>query len=147
MKDELDEALAKYEAKKILEQDYISRNDVITIVAKKYLFKDQTDFPQCVRLIAKQVKSLPVYHLNPAQWIPVTERLPEDKINPLTEDFYEYPVTVEIRGKRDVRYYKFGKPIGWDEPHWFFGSGIMDDFVIAWMPLPEPYKAESEDKE
>lgn len=82
--------------------------------------------------------------LEQTKWIPVTDRLPEDKINPLTEDFYEYPVTVEIRGKRDVRYYKFGKPIGWDEPHWFFGSGIMDDFVIAWMPLPEPYKEDCE---
>ena len=39
--------------------DVISRDDVITIIAKKYMFKDKSDFDKCVHLIAKQVKALP----------------------------------------------------------------------------------------
>lgn len=66
--------------------------------------------------------------------IPVTERLPEEKINPITEDYSEYQCTVRFGNLYDVRSYKYG------EGHWRLGAGIVDDFVIAWMPLSEPYK-------
>ena len=63
--------------------------------------------------------------LNPEpHWIPVTERLPE-KWNTsylATLDYGEYGMAV---GQR----FFFGDNIGWN-----------DDAVIAWMPLPEPYK-------
>ena len=75
------------------------------------------------------------------RWIPVTERLPEDKINPITEDYSEYQCTVRFGNLYDVRSYKYG------EGHWRLGAGIVDDFVIAWRELPKPYKAESEIKE
>jgi len=71
------------------------------------------------------------------QWIPVSERLPEEKINPKTNDLEEVLCTT-IWG--DVRHYKYGKPIGYDEAHFWYGWGIMDKDVIAWQPLPEPYK-------
>lgn len=62
-------------------------------------------------------------------------------INPSSSDFcfdfYEVLCTT-IWG--DVRSYKFGKPIGHDKPHFLLGGGIMDDYVIAWEPMPEPYK-------
>lgn len=73
------------------------------------------------------------------RWIPVTERLPEEKINPITSDFYVYPVTMKFDYFYDIRYYTFG--LG----HWWHGSAIMDEYVTAWMPLLEPYKAESEE--
>lgn len=70
-------------------------------------------------------------------WIPVSERLPEDKVNPITRDAYVYPVTVDLGGIVDIRYYSFCRG------HWYNqGPKEMDDLVIAWMPLPEPYKAE-----
>jgi hypothetical protein len=41
-------------------------------------------------------------------------------------------------------------PEGWYEYHEYNPDGVLNyeigDKVIAWMPLPEPYKAESEDK-
>ena len=77
--------------------------------------------------------------LEQSRWIPTAERLPEERINPITEDFYEYQCTYQGYGVEDVRHYKFGRG------HWWHGSGIMDDCVTAWRENPEPYKAESED--
>lgn len=70
------------------------------------------------------------------KWIPVGERLPEGNItNIYTNDAYIYPVTVDLNGMQDVRYYSF------HQGHWYNnGPGIMDDIVLAWMERPEPYK-------
>lgn len=74
-------------------------------------------------------------HMNDG-WIPVDEQMPEEKINPITSDYYEYQVTARFGGDTDVRHYKFGNG------HWWNGPGIVDKYVIAWRPLPEPYQAE-----
>ena len=70
-------------------------------------------------------------------WIPVTERLPEDVLNPITRDAYVYPVTVDLGGVTDTRYYSFCGG------HWYNqGPKEMDDLVIAWKECPKPYKPE-----
>ena len=79
-------------------------------------------------------------HMN-NDWIPVGERLPEEKINPVSQDFYEYQVTTRFGIVTDVRHYKFGNG------HWWHGSGIVDQYVIAWRPLPEPYCPEAKTPE
>lgn len=66
-------------------------------------------------------------------WIPCSERLPEEKINPVTEDFYEYQVTFKSEGIEDIRHYTFCNG------HWWHYGQNMDEYVIAWQPLPEPY--------
>ena len=66
-------------------------------------------------------------------WIPVEKRLPGEKINPVTQDFCEYQVTAKFGDIADVRYYKFGNG------HWWHGPGVVDKFVVAWRPNPEPY--------
>ena len=78
--------------------------------------------------------------LESQRWIPVTERLPEEKIKPITEDFYEYQCTLKIGDYYDVRSYKFG------DGHWWFDGCLMDGYVTAWMPIPQPYKEEGSDK-
>lgn len=76
------------------------------------------------------------------EWIPVSERMPEEKqVFSSGSDFgfdFEEVLCTTIWG--DVRSYKFGKPIGHDKPHFWFGGGIMDEYVIAWQYKPEPYK-------
>ena len=79
--------------------------------------------------------------MNNDGWIPVEERLPEEKINPITKDFYVYPVTFESGGVRDIRYYPFGMG------HWWKATEIMDEYVKAWMPIPEPYRPKEKNNE
>ena len=66
-------------------------------------------------------------------WIPVEERLPEEKINPVSQDFYEYQVMAKFGDTVDVRCYNYG------HGHWWHGAGIVDRYVIAWRENPEPY--------
>lgn len=73
----------------------------------------------------------------PGGWIPVEERLLKDILNPITLDAYVYPVTADLGGVVDIRYYSFC------HGHWYNqGPKIMDELVLAWMPLPEPYQPE-----
>lgn len=75
------------------------------------------------------------------KWIPVKERLPEEKINPNTHDF-EYVLCATIWG--DVRPFKYGKPIGNKDAHFWNGAGYVDAYITHWMPLPTPPKEETE---
>jgi hypothetical protein len=81
----------------------------------------------------------------PSKWIPVSERLPEEGHYVLItkESFkikgYEQRVIIAKRSA-DPR---SGK-IEWWSPE--FGA-LTDEAVLAWMPAPAPYKAESENKE
>lgn len=72
-------------------------------------------------------------HMN-VDWIPVEEQLPKGRINPMTNDFYEYQVTAKFGECVDIRHYKFGRG------HWWHGPAIVDKYVIAWQPIPEPYE-------
>ena len=85
-----------------------------------------------------------IYDLDYARWIPCTERLPEDGDT--------YLVTIEYNGEViGVDAASYSPVDGYIDKHWeTFNDWKEDDdscyHVTAWMPLPEPYKAESEDK-
>ena len=62
-------------------------------------------------------------------WIPCSERLPEKSSTYLaTVDYGEY-------GKASGQRFFYGGCLGWN-----------DDAVVAWMPLPEPYRGGEEDE-
>jgi len=73
-----------------------------------------------------------------SQWIPCSERLPE------AEDLYEvaYPKLKQYlvqnkNGDMTVAHYIILS----NKPYFESGSAVINN-VIAWMPLPEPYKEE-----
>lgn len=104
---------------------------------KKY--EDTGLMPEQIRQIddLHAEKCREVAELRKAQgWISVEERLPEEKVNPVSQDFYEYQVTAKFGNVKDVRHYKYGNG------HWWHGPGIVDEYVTAWRPLPEPYQPE-----
>lgn len=77
------------------------------------------------------------------QWISVTERLPEERINPNTMDF-EYVLCATIWG--DVRPFKYGAQIGQRVAHFWNGAGYVDAYVTHWMPLPPPPAVDTEEQ-
>lgn len=85
----------------------------------------------------------------PKKWIPVSERLPE------ANGRYYVTRGLNACGALWNRVYivNYSDLMGLkSERIWWEGNVGKSDFerfddVLAWMPLPEPYKAESEDKE
>ena len=86
--------------------------------------------------IVEDIKTLPsVTPKEKTGWIPVSERLPEERSSVL--------VYCPRNDNIFLAYLKQGK--------WYIFSlycdESIDEPIVAWMPLPEAYKAESEDKE
>lgn len=78
-------------------------------------------------------------------WIPVKERLPEWEGRYLVT--FRNPRNVGLVGYGTCRRDLFGREIGfgWYDLH--EAEYFSRDAVIAWMPLPEPYREEREDCE
>ena len=73
-------------------------------------------------------------------WIPVEQALPEEPFGCLVTVWDEEPMTGEMF-ENLLPYF-----VGWDGEQWNDGDGQQCPFeVIAWMPLPEPYKGGEQD--
>ena len=74
-------------------------------------------------------------------WIACSERLPEIPFGCV--------VTVEEDDRNgEPQNVLYSEPVGYDGETWNRADGEPIPFeVIAWMPLPEPYNAESEERE
>lgn len=85
---------------------------------------------QCENIVLLHEYEQLVY---PAQrWIPCSERLPE------TDEL----MLVTCKSKNGN--YTVNRAYYWDKTESWHGSGTMAS-VIAWMPLPEPYREEPDD--
>jgi len=110
--------------------DAIHRGDVLTAI---------NDFCQCVEEYGAYNKLYDFVENIPSvkvvekvdEWIPVSERLPEE--NGVYLACYEDATVL----------------LDWFNGKWFFHgkNPAVEETgtIIAWMPLPEPYKAESEE--
>lgn len=101
---------------------------------------DKTELVRALRYDRQQYEKGYADGLNANRWIPVAERLPEEAFGCLVtveeDDIYGEP--------HRVIYPDF---VGYDGKTWNDADGETIPFeVIAWMPLPQPYKSESEDK-
>jgi len=107
--------------------DLISREETLTAFSD-YVAGGMSmdDFKALWDIVAK---------MSPANlWIPVSERLPEKSGRYLTTILNEYDN--RLRYIMACDYFSDGR--------WCPDDECANNNVIAWMPLPEPYKAESE---
>lgn len=84
------------------------------------------------------------------KWIPVSERLPDERKDCIVTFKDGYVDTMcyapDLYRVDEYDFYAKKGKAGWYDYDSEWGYYSRDD-VVAWMPLPEPYDAESEDKE
>lgn len=114
--------------------DCISREDALMCLTG--MFENREYEPsELIKIFARRIKTLPSVTPQETRWIPVTEKLPEEK-------------TAVLLSCDDMYLAKLNPCIGWiSGNNWYTFSArgsYLVKYPIAWMPLPEPYKAESE---
>lgn len=125
---------ALYAARKALEQelceDVVSRTEVLKLVRfNAFHVKSQI----------KAIENMPSVTPQDPRWIPVTEKLPEEMFGCLVTVWDANPKTGEEFENILPEF------VGYDGETWNGADGKPIAFeVVAWMPLPKPYK---EDKE
>ena len=112
-------------------EDCISREAVRELICQN---NDKYGYSDRFHEFTEKCLHLPPVTPQQPRWIPVSEKLPTSD-----EEYHTFLVT---DSKGNVTLSEFYLSILDRKPYW---SGMID--VIAWMPLPQRYKAESEDKE
>lgn len=116
-------------------EKYLSDAEIEAIKQRRYVFAS------AINTICGNVRNFPTIESEP-QWIPCSERLPEGEYvliskKPTKISGDEWCVTIAIR-MADQR----SRKVNWRD----IGFGVIqDNEVLAWMPLPDPYKERREE--
>lgn len=120
--------------------DLISRADAVKAIRKcKFESVMPSDWYRGMECAQDIVEELPSAD---AEWIPCSERLPK------AEDMYQPPeqrylCQLEAHGMR--KFCVLSRLKGAAPPFWdWYGIAVYDSEVIAWMPLPKPYREDGE---
>lgn len=122
--------------KALMEELARLNQELPSVVPKQETVTEFTDrCRECESMIGRKMKQ------KMGEWIPVSERLPEKDMHCLVSvgKLYLTQIAIysDLMGTIDHKIFYQGN----------YGYGDFNDiteYVKAWMPLPEPYKAESE---
>lgn len=128
------EIAEKYGIQTQADGEYISKESVIDIIEDVCPIYGN-DYRYILREKVNELPSVAIPSVEP-KWILCSERLPEENGR------YLCTVGTDYRNPREMYY----EPKGKNNRTWasLDRAYVEDCFVTAWMPLPEPYKAESE---
>ena len=109
-----------------MNNDFISRRAAIDAINRLDIPEDMCVF-EILSHIELELGTLPSAQPE-LRWIPVSERMPEPRI--------------DVWCNSDM-----GQMVGYYDEYaeTWYGRDYLELIVTAWMPLPEPYKAESEE--
>ena len=118
-------------------EDAIDRAEAMTeiMMFAGNVKSDEEDIYIKVSDVVQLLRELP--SVTPTQkWIPVSERLPEKN--------GKYLAYIINKKDTNLQYIMTCEYYEGDLWNWFPDDDCASDNVVAWMPLPEPYKTESE---
>ena len=95
------------------------------------------DFKKAFKLLCKKLDDAPTVNVEP-QWIPVSEKLPNELERVLITVCYSNDRKDKVIQVGSVYTDRFGDLV-WNYTEEY---GFCKSKVLAWMPLPEPYKEE-----
>lgn len=125
--------------------DYISREEALLCATGIYAedsFEDGIREAECKK-IAKRLKELKPVDVRENRWIPVSERLPEERewylavFKEKGTNFHLIPRVADYIGGGENKW------------RWIDEEGLTQEYFdllecVAWMPLPSPWKGEEE---
>lgn len=124
--------------------DLISRADAILWVKTEcnQYGKPTLDYDSGLKVIEHLKKMPSELPSAEAEWIPVSERLPK------AEDMYQPPeqrYLCQLEAYGEKKFCVLSRLKGAVSPFWdWYGVAVHDSEVIAWMPLPKPYREDGE---
>ena len=127
----------------------VDADAIIQAVCTKLGTKDKKFLLQSEKAIVDVILNAPTIEV--PQWIPCSERMPEESEWIGTKEFGttisdEVLVTFESRGKRFVKpmHFQNGELGGMDKQEM---DAIYGEWkVVAWMPLPEPWEGTDDER-
>lgn len=115
-----------------ISEDCVSRQATLNAIIKELCIKDESYLLQSEKAIYNVVKNMPP--VTPTQsWIPVSERLPEDRNIVLVTAYWHETYQVMMASY-------FGEGLWWCVPFNNCGDHMQKLNPKAWSPLPKPYE-------